>query len=571
MDNNEIMKKTEKKTRHKKPVANVKIIPLGGLAQIGMNMTVIETKDDIIVVDCGIAFPSDDMPGVDKIIPDITYLKRNIDKVRGFVITHGHEDHIGALPYVLKELAIPVYGTRLTIELIRDKLNKEGVKKHKTHIVNFGSTIELGNLQVEFIKTNHSIQDAAALAITTPVGKIIHTGDFKVDYTPVFGDRIDLPRFSELGQEGILAVLSDSTNATKTGFTMSEKTVGEKFDTIFATHTDRRIIIASYASNVDRVQQVLNIAAKYGRKVAIDGRSMKNTISIASKLGYVTIPDDTYIDTDKIECYEDKELVIVATGSQGESMAALSRMSRGTHRFVSIGENDVIVFSSNPIPGNEKAVAEVINHLSEQHAEVIFQDAHVSGHACQEDLKLLYSLLRPKYAVPVHGDYRQRYAAKETIMKLGIEENNVYMLKDGDILTFTKKAAMVGGPVANGKIVIDMMGEPDIDGRALTDRQKLSNGGIIIISLNVDNKTKKWIPKPVITSLGITRSDGTERLFTSIKEEIKKMMDTKPVCPESEQKSIRNRLNRDLEHFIHEKTRLDTIVFSTITEVGGFE
>lgn len=567
MKNNETMINAERKDKHRKPSANVKIIPLGGLAQIGMNMTVIESKDDIIVVDCGIAFPSDDMPGVDKIIPDISYLKRNISKLRGFVITHGHEDHIGALPYILKELDVPVYGTRLTIELIRDKLNREKVKKYKTNIVNFGSTITLGNLQVEFIKTNHSIQDAAALAITTPVGKIIHTGDFKIDYTPVFGDRIDLPRFSELGQEGILAVLSDSTNATKTGFTMSEKTVGERFDTIFATHVDKRIIIASYASNVDRVQQVINVAAKYGRKVAIDGRSMKNTISIASKLGYVTIPEDTLIDTDKVDCFNDKELVIVATGSQGESMASLSRMSRGTHKFVSIGCNDVIVFSSNPIPGNEKAVAEVINHLSEQHAEVIFQDAHVSGHACQEDLKLLYSLLRPQYAVPIHGDYRQRYAAKETIMKLGIDDDNVFMLKDGDILTFTKKSAMIGGPVTNGKIVIDMMGEPDVDGRALIDRQKLSNGGIVIISLNVDGETKKWIPKPVIASLGITRSDGTEKLFASIKEEIKKMMESKPMCPESEQKAIRNKLNRDLEYFIHDKTRLDTIVFSTITEV----
>lgn len=544
----------------------VKIIPLGGLEQIGMNMTVIEYSNEIIIVDCGIAFPNDDMPGIDKIIPDITYLKENVEKIQALIITHGHEDHIGAIPYVIQELNIPIYGTRLSIELIRDKLSKEGIGKVKTKVINFGDKILFKNFKIEFIKTNHSIQDAAALAIKTPAGMIVHTGDFKIDYTPVFGDRINLNRFAEIGDKGVLAVLSDSTNATKPGYTMSEKTVGETFDTIFAKHKNNRIIVGTFSSNVDRVQQILDIAYKYKRKVVIDGRSMKNTISIASRLGYVKIPENTWININDIYKYSDSEVVVIATGSQGESMASLSRMSTGAHRNIRIKPADVIVLSSTPIPGNEKAVANVISRLSERHAEIILQDTHVSGHACQEELKLVYSLLKPTYIIPLHGDYRQRYAAKQIAEKIGINSNCAIMLKDGDVLSLTKEESTISGPVSHGKIMIDMLGAKDIDGRALRDRQKLSSGGIVIISLTVDSSSGRWLQNPAVTSFGLSRSDISAKLFSDLRDELSRQMKKHPICMESEYKSMRNKINNIMESFIHSKTGLNTIVFTTINE-----
>lgn len=567
MDTKNITRTDRHKTEKKRPEGLVKIIPLGGLSQIGMNMTVLESGKDIIVIDCGMAFPTDDMPGIDRIIPDITYLKNNIEKIKGFVITHGHEDHIGAIPYIIQDIPTTIYGTKLTIELIKDKLSREGLPAAKTKIVEYGKSIALGCFKVEFIKTNHSIQDAAALAISTPAGKVLHTGDFKIDYTPVFGDQINLSRFAELGQEGILAVLSDSTNATKPGTTMSEKTVGETFNTIFAKHEVNRLIIGTYASNVDRVQQIINTAARYKRKVVIDGRSMKNTISIASKLGYINIPEDTLIDIENAYKYPDNQIVIAATGSQGESMASLSRMSTGEHRYVDITPNDVVVLSATPIPGNERAVANVINRLSERHAEVIFQDAHVSGHACQEEIKLIYSLLQPRYSIPVHGDYKQRYSAKETIDSLNIKDNRTIMLKDGDILTLSQKRAKISGPVQHGEIMIDLLGAKDIGGKALKDRIKLSNGGIVIISISVDGKTKNWLPKPSITSLGVSRSEISDRLFIELRSEVDKFMKKHPIKSESEYKALRNKINSYIADFIHMKTRMDTIVFTTITEI----
>ena len=559
--------KKDKKGVLRKRTPRIKIIPLGGLSQIGMNMTVFESEKDILIIDCGMAFPNEDMPGIDRIVPDISYLKMNRNKVRGIVITHGHEDHIGAIPYIINDLNVPIYGTLLTIELIKDKLNKSGIKKYKTKVVEFGKIITLGDFKVEFIKTNHSIQDAAALAITTPAGKIVHTGDFKIDYTPVYGDRINLRRFAELGKDGVLAVLSDSTNATKPGFTMSEKKVGETFDTVFAKHKDNRLIIATYSSNIDRVQQILNTAANYGRKVIIDGRSMQNTISIASSLGYVKIPENTLIDVEDILSYNDNEIVIAATGSQGESMASLSRMSTGIHKYINITPNDVVILSATPIPGNEKAVANVISRLSERHAEVIFQDTHVSGHACQEELKLIYSLLNPKFSIPIHGDYRQRYAAKEIIDSLNIENNKTLMLKDGDVLTLTSNISKVSGPVSHGEIMIDLLGAPDIEGKALKDRKKLSNGGIVIISLSVDGKTLSWVPNPTITSLGLTRSEKSTKLFIELKSEVENFCRRNKIHSASEYKMLRNKLNWDIENFIHSKTKLETIVFSTINEI----
>ena len=387
--------------------ARVKIIPLGGLELIGMNITAIEYEDSIVVIDCGLSFPEDDMLGIDLVIPDVTYLKNNLDKVKGIVITHGHEDHIGALPYILKDVNVPIYSTKLTIALIENKLKEHNMlKTTKRKIVKHGQSINLGAFRVEFIKTNHSIADASALAIYSPAGIIVHTGDFKVDYTPVFGDAIDLQRFAEIGKKGVLALMCDSTNAERPGFTMSERTVGRTFDNLFAEHKDSRIIIATFASNVDRVQQIINSAYKYGRKVVVEGRSMVNIISTAAELGYLSIPDNTLIDIDQMKNYTNEQMVLITTGSQGESMAALSRMAANIHKKVTIMPGDTIIFSSNPIPGNEKAVSKVINELSAMGANVIFQDAHVSGHACQEEIKLIYSLVKPKYAIPVHGEFR---------------------------------------------------------------------------------------------------------------------------------------------------------------------
>ena len=411
-----LMENTNKKRRGraaKKSNKKVKIIPLGGLEQIGMNITAFEYDDSIMVVDCGLAFPSDDMLGIDLVIPDITYLKDNYLKVKGFCITHGHEDHIGALPYIVKQLNVPVYGTRLTCALIEKKLKEHQIDDTaKLHIVKYGDTVSLGDFKVEFVKTNHSIADAASLAIFTPAGTIFHTGDFKVDYTPVFGDPADLGRMGEIGKAGCLAMLSDSTNATRPGFTMSERTVGKTFDLIFAEHRDSRIIVATFASNVDRVQQIINTAYKYDRKVVVEGRSMVNVIGTAAELGYIDIPEGTLIDIDHLKDYPLEKTVIITTGSQGESMAALSRMASSIHRKVEIVPEDVIIMSSTPIPGNEKAVSKVINELSMKGAEVIFQDTHVSGHACQEEIKLMYSLLKPKFALPVHGEYRHLMAGK---------------------------------------------------------------------------------------------------------------------------------------------------------------
>ena len=409
----------QKTTEHGK----LKIIPLGGLEQIGMNITAFEYEDNIIVVDCGLSFPEDDMLGIDLVIPDITYLKENIEKVKGFFITHGHEDHIGAIPYVLKEINVPIYATKLTIGIIDHKLKEHNMlTKVKRKVVKYGQHINLGNFRVEFIKTNHSIQDAAALAIYSPAGIVVHTGDFKVDYTPVFGDAIDLARLGEIGKKGVLALMCDSTNAERPGFTMSERTVGRTFDNIFSEHKNSRIIIATFASNVDRVQQIINSACKYGRKVVVEGRSMVNIISTATELGYLDIPDNTLIDVEHLKNYPDEQTVLITTGSQGESMAALSRMASGMHKKITIKPKDTIIFSSNPIPGNEKAVSNVINELFMKGADVIFQDAHVSGHACQEDIKLIYSLVRPKYAIPVHGEYRHLMAQKKVAEELGYEK-----------------------------------------------------------------------------------------------------------------------------------------------------
>ena len=498
--------------------SNIKIIPLGGLEQIGMNMTAFE-YNGIIVVDCGLSFPDDDMLGIDCVIPDITYLRENIDKVKGFVITHGHEDHIGALPYVLKEINVPVYGTKLTIGIIEGKLEEhELLDVVKRKVVKFGQSIHLGGFRIEFIRTNHSIADAAALAIHTPVGVIVHTGDFKVDYTPVFGDAINLARFSELGKRGVLALMCDSTNVLRPGFTPSERKVGKTFDHIFAEHTKNRIIIATFASNVDRVQQIINTACRYNRKVIVEGRSMVNIISVAREMEYLKIPDNTLISIEEMENYTDDQLVLITTGSQGESMAALSRMAASLHRKVRIKPNDTIVFSSTPIPGNEKAVSKVMNELYQQGADVIFQDTHVSGHACQEEIKLMYALIKPKYAIPVHGEYQHLRQHGRLAQDMGIPKENVFIMESGDVLSIGKDSAGITGRVPAGSVLVDGLGVGDVGNIVLRDRQNLAENGIIIVVLTLEKYSNQILAGPDIVTRGFVYVRESENLIENAKE-----------------------------------------------------
>ena len=503
------LKKNEQGT-----ASGLKIIPLGGLEQIGLNITAFEYEDSIIVVDCGLSFPEDEMLGIDLVIPDVTYLKDNIDKVKGFMITHGHEDHIGALPYILKEINVPVYATKLTMGIIENKLREhELMNTTKRKVVKFGQSINLGQFRIEFIKTNHSIVDAAALAIYSPAGIVVHTGDFKVDYTPVFGDAIDLQRFAEIGKKGVLALMCDSTNAERPGFTPSEKTVGKTFDTLFSEHSDTRIIIATFASNVDRVQQIINSAYKFGRKVVVEGRSMVNIIETASTLGYLNIPDQTLIDVEQLKNYPNEKTVIITTGSQGESMAALSRMAGSIHKKISIVPGDTVIFSSNPIPGNEKAVTNVINELLMKGADVIFQDVHVSGHACQEEIKLLYTLLHPKYAVPVHGEYKHLKAQAKIAKELGIDKEDIFILHSGDVLEISDEKAEVTGRVPVGAILVDGLGVGDVGNVVLRDRQHLAEDGIIIVVLALDSYNSQLVSGPDIVSRGFVYVRESDELL----------------------------------------------------------
>lgn len=551
---------------------SVRIIPLGGLDQIGMNITAIETDESIIVIDCGLAFPSDDMLGIDLVIPDISYLKEHISKVKGFVITHGHEDHIGALPYVLQQINVPVYGTKLTLALIQGKLVEKGIDKLvRMKEMKFGSMVNFGDLKVEFVKTNHSIQDAAALAIHTPAGVIVHTGDFKVDYTPVFGDPIDLQRFAELGKNGVLAMLSDSTNATKPGFTMSERTVGRTFEMIFGEHTHNRILVATFASNVDRVQQIINTAAKFGRKVVVEGRSMVNVIRVASELGYINIPEGTLIDIESLKNYPDEQTVLITTGSQGESMAALSRMASGMHRKVRITPNDVIVMSSHPIPGNELAVDKVVNELYKQHAEVIMQDTHVSGHACAEDLKLLYSLVKPKYAIPVHGEYHMRRAAAKLAESVGVAKDNCLMLENGEVWEFAPKdgemKAELKEHVAAGGIFVDGLGVGDVGNIVLRDRQNLAQNGIIVVVLTLEKYSGHLLAGPDLISRGFVYVRESEDLMEEARVQVQDAVDDCLVRHVNDWGKIKNIIKDSLADFLWKRIKRNPVILPVIMEV----
>ena len=551
----------------KENIGSVKVIPLGGLEQIGMNITAIEYDDSIVVVDCGLSFPEEEMLGIDLIIPDVTYLKDNIDKVKAFVITHGHEDHIGAIPYVLKEVNVPIYATRLTMGLIESKLKEHNMLREvKRKVVKYGQSVTLGDFRVEFIRTNHSIADAAAIAIFSPAGILVHTGDFKVDYTPVNGSPIDLQRFAELGKKGVLAVMCDSTNALRPGFTMSEKTVGSTFDKIFSDNKSNRIIIATFASNVDRVQQIINAAVAYGRKVCVEGRSMVNIIDVAEDLGYLHIPDGTLIETESMKNYTPEQIVLITTGSQGESMAALSRMAANLHRKVSIQPGDCVVFSSTPIPGNEKSVARVINELGMKGAKVIFQDTHVSGHACQEEIKLVYSLLKPKYAIPVHGEYRHLIAQKEVAMSLGYDKEDVIIAKSGDVIELSDEKAAIVGKVHTGAILVDGLGVGDVGNIVLRDRQNLAENGIIIVVLTLEKYTGNLVAGPDIVTRGFVYVREAEELLDEAKAVVE---DSVQGCLDkhiSDWSKIKNIIKDDLSEYLWKKMKRNPVILPIIME-----
>ena len=549
--------------------SKLKIIPLGGLEAIGMNITAFEYEDSIIVVDCGLAFPEDDMYGIDLVIPDITYLLENADRVKGFVFTHGHEDHIGALPYILKQLNVPIYATKLTMGLIELKLMEhELIKTTRRKVVQPGQTISLGKFRVEFIKTNHSIQDAVALAIYSPVGTVVHTGDFKVDFTPVFGDAIDLQRFAEIGRKGVLALMCDSTNAERPGYTPSERTVGKAFDTIFAEHSNSRLIIATFASNVDRVQQIIDTAYKYGRKVIVEGRSMVNVISTAEELGYISIPERTLITLEDMKNYPDEQLVLITTGSQGESMAALSRMAGGIHKKVQIKPGDTIVFSSHPIPGNEKNVSKVMNELYSKGAEVIFQDAHVSGHPCQEEIKLIYSLVKPLYAIPVHGEYRHRVAQAKIARMLDYDTDHILMISSGDVLEIADDPdhqAKVTGHVPCGGILVDGLGVGDVGNIVLKDRQRLAEDGVIIVVLTLDSEGG-LISGPDIVSRGFVYVRDSEELMEEAREVVDDALDSVLGNHGADWAKIKNAIRDELGDFLWKRTKRNPMILPILME-----
>ena len=551
-----------------KKAPKVKVIPLGGLEQIGMNITAFEYDDSIIVVDCGIAFPEDEMLGIDLVIPDVTYLKENIDKVKGFFITHGHEDHIGALPYVLKEICVPVYGTCLTMALIENKLREhEMPKKLKLRTVKYGQSVTAGDFRIEFIRTNHSIADAAALAIFSPAGIIVHTGDFKVDFTPVFGETIDLARLSELGKKGVLALLCDSTNILRPGYTMSERTVGKTFDTIFMENSSSRIIVATFSTNVDRVQQIINSAEKYGRKVVIEGRSMINVITLASELGYITVKDGTIIPIETMKSYKDEQIVIITTGSQGEAMAALSRMAANIHKKVTIKPGDLVIFSSSAIPGNEKNIFKVINELSMIGAKVIFQDAHVSGHACKEEIKLIYSLVKPKYAIPVHGEYRFLVAHKELAVSMGMDKDNVFILSSGDVAELSADEGSIVDRVKVGAVMVDGLGVGDVGNIVLRDRQQLSESGLLVVSVALDSATGEVVAGPEINSRGFVYVKDAEELFTDLENHVIMNLDSIRGRGITDQNKMKSLIRDDLADFLWKKMKRRPIIIPVFMEV----
>ena len=549
---------------------NLKIIPLGGLDEIGKNITVFEYGNEIVLVDCGLEFPEDDMLGVDLVIPDITYLEKNQEKIKGLVITHGHEDHIGSIPYLLKQINVPIYATKLTIGLIKNKLEEHKLlSSTKLVTVEQGQTVHFGNIRVEFIRSSHSIPDSVMLAIHTPAGTVLHTGDFKVDYTPIDNQLMDFGRIAELGNKGIVALLSDSTNAERKGFTMSESSVGEVFDKLFL-HNTKRIVVATFASNVHRVQQIVNSAVKYGRKIAVCGRSMINMIETAREIGYIDAPENLFIDIDMIKNYPDEQLVIITTGSQGETMSALTRMAAGEHKKVVITPNDMVIISATPIPGNEKLVSNVINDLMQIGAEVVYsalEDIHVSGHACQEEQKLILALAKPKFFIPVHGEYRQLRAHAETAKKMGIPPENIFLLNNGRVLEVNQKEAKLTTSVPSGKILVDGLGVGDVGNIVLRDRQHLSQDGLIVIVMTMDSATGEIISGPDVVSRGFVYVRESENLMEDVKKVIREEVRNFEEQGIRDWSTIKSTLKDNLRDYIFQKTKRNPMILPIIMEV----
>ena len=557
-----------KNKQQEKHEDKIKIIPLGGLDQIGMNITLFEYKNDIIIIDCGLAFPDEEMLGIDLVIPDFAYLKQNADKVRGLVVTHGHEDHIGAIPYLLKELNIPVYGSRLTLGLVENKLKEHKIlEKCKLKSVGMGQSVRLGKFRAEFIRTNHSIPDAAAIAIHTPLGVIIHSGDFKVDYTPIYGKAIDVHRLAELGREGVLALLADSTNVLREGYTMSESTVGKSFDEIFNENKGRRLIVATFASNVDRVQQIINSAKAHRRKVAVEGRSMVNVVTTAQELGYIKMPKNMLISSDELDNYKDSQVVIITTGSQGEPLSALSRIANNTHRKISIKEGDLVILSSKPIPGNEKYIARVINGLYKKGADVIYEDTHVSGHACREELKLLHTLVHPHYFIPVHGEYRHLKSHQELAVELGMQKKDVYILENGNVFALSQDGGEVVDKIPIETVLVDGLGVGDVGDVVLRDRQKLSQDGLIVVSIVVDRYTSEILASPEIVSRGFIYVKENASLMDDIKDIVSRSLERATMKNIHDWTKIKTMIRDDIREYLWQYLKRSPMVLPVLTQV----
>ncbi|MCT4585142.1 MAG: ribonuclease J [Peptostreptococcaceae bacterium] len=541
-------------------------MPLGGMNEIGKNMTLIEYKDEIIIIDCGLSFPEEEMLGVDIVIPDISYVLKNKEKVKGIFLTHGHEDHIGALPYVLKRINVPIYGTKLTLGLLEFKLNEHRIKNVKLNVVKPRDIINAGNMKIEFIRVNHSIPDACALAIHTELGALFHSGDFKVDYTPIDSDIMDLQRIAEIGKKGVLLMFAESTNVEREGSTMSEKSVGNTLDEIFST-AKGRIIVASFASNVHRIQQIINSAEKYNRKVSVSGRSMVNVFGVASSLGYLNVKEDTVIDINEIDDYKKEEVVIITTGSQGEPMSALSRMATNEHRKLDIREGDLVVISAHPIPGNEKLVSRVINQLFERGADVIYEDVHVSGHACKDELKLLHRLIKPKYFIPVHGEYRHLKQHKELAINLGMSEDRVNILSNGSVFEIDREGGSITGTIPSGNILVDGLGVGDVGNIVLRDRKHLSEDGLMVVVVTINKEDGMVLAGPDIISRGFVYVRESEDLMSSAKKLVKKSLDDCMTKNIREWAYLKNTIKEDLKSFLYERTKRNPMILPIIMEV----
>jgi len=560
----------DKMVNKKKSKSTMKVIPLGGLGEIGKNITAFEYEDEIIIIDCGLAFPDEDLYGIDLVIPDVTYLLKNKDKVKGFFITHGHEDHIGALPYILKQINVPVYGTRLTIGLIESKLQEHGILTDCTlNRVKAGEVVEIDNFKIEFIRTNHSIADSCSIALHTPVGIIVHTGDFKVDFTPIDGEVIDLQRYAQLGKMGVTLLMAESTNALQPGYTMSEKTVGETLDNLFAK-AKGRVIVATFASNIHRLQQIANASIKNGRKIAFSGRSMEKINEVARTLEYLFIQEEMIIDLNDIKKYPNERITIITTGSQGEPMAALTRIAAATHRSIQIEKGDTVIISATPIPGNQKAVSNVINDLTEKGANVIYKTIeaiHVSGHACEQELRMIHALLKPKFFIPIHGEYKHLISHAKIAENMGMNKENIFVLETGDILEFTRAKAQISGKAPVGRVLIDGIGVGDIGNIVLRDRKNLAQDGIITVVIAIDRENRTILSGPDIITRGFVYVRDSEDLIRDIRRIVVKSVQRCLDNEVTQWSEIKNTIRREVDTFVYTKMKRKPMVLPVITEI----